>query len=80
MFIEIKCGPEIVEPLAQKLAIATVPLEQLIVISFKAEVIAACEARMPELKSSWGYPLTLGAMAASAAGQLYFFYRKGWFG
>ena len=53
MFIEIKCGPEIVEPLAQKLAIATVPLEQLIVISFKAEVIAACEARMPELKSYW---------------------------
>ena len=37
-------------------------------------------SRMPELKSSWGYPLTLGGMAAIAIGQLYYFYRKGWFG
>ena len=52
-YIEIKCGPEIVAPLLDALEIATVPLEDLVVISFHADVIAACEARMPKLKSYW---------------------------
>ena len=37
-------------------------------------------ARMPELRASWGYPVTLTAMAAIAVGQLLFFYKRGWFG
>ena len=36
--------------------------------------------RMPELQSSWGYPATLLIMLTIAAGQLLFFYRRGWFG
>ena len=35
-------------------------------------------ASMPELRSSWGYPITLGTMAAIAIGQLVFFYGRGW--
>jgi glycerophosphoryl diester phosphodiesterase len=53
MFVELKCGPEIVAPLAEILAVATVPARQIIVISFDAETIAECERRMPELKSYW---------------------------
>ena len=33
---------------------------------------------MPELGWYWGYPLVLGLMAMVAAGQLFFFWRKGW--
>jgi magnesium transporter len=33
---------------------------------------------MPELYWEWGYPAVLGVMAATAAGMLLFFLRKGW--
>jgi magnesium transporter len=33
---------------------------------------------MPELYKPWGYPVVLGVMALVVAGQLYYFYRKGW--
>ncbi|UTW11238.1 magnesium/cobalt transporter CorA [Marinobacterium rhizophilum] len=33
---------------------------------------------MPELQQSWGYPMALGMMVASAFGTYYFFKRKGW--
>ncbi len=36
-------------------------------------------SRMPELELSWGYPATLIAMLFIALGQVYFFYRRGWF-
>ena len=34
---------------------------------------------MPELNWYWGYPICLAAMAAIAAGLIYFFWRRGWF-
>lgn len=34
---------------------------------------------MPELSWYWGYPACLGAMALTAGGLVYFFWRKGWF-
>lgn len=34
---------------------------------------------MPELNWYWGYPLSLAAMAAIAAGLVFFFWRRGWF-
>lgn len=33
---------------------------------------------MPELNWYWGYPLSLAAMAAIAAGLVFFFWRRGW--
>lgn len=33
---------------------------------------------MPELYQPWGYPAVLAFMALMVAGQLYYFYRKGW--
>lgn len=35
---------------------------------------------MPELRWLWGYPFALGVMAATAAGLLHYFKRRGWFG
>lgn len=35
---------------------------------------------MPELGWAWGYPFSLGLMAATAMGLLYYFRRQGWFG
>lgn len=34
---------------------------------------------MPELNWYWGYPLCLGAMAITAGGLVFFFWRRGWF-
>ena len=41
---------------------------------------AASRWNMPELGWAWGYPFSMGLMAATAAGLLYYFRRQGWFG
>jgi magnesium transporter len=33
---------------------------------------------MPELRSYWGYPVTLAVMGATAVGMMIYFYRQGW--
>jgi glycerophosphoryl diester phosphodiesterase len=53
IFIELKVGPEIIEPLAAVLQMSSVRLEQVVVISFNDQTIAACEKRMPNLKTQW---------------------------
>ncbi|MCA9260193.1 MAG: glycerophosphodiester phosphodiesterase [Planctomycetales bacterium] len=53
VFIELKCGPEIVDPLVATLDLSTVPHENIVIISFNADVIAACEEKLPHLKSYW---------------------------
>ncbi|MEQ8848629.1 glycerophosphodiester phosphodiesterase [Botrimarina sp.] len=52
-FIEIKCGPEIVGPLADCLAESGLADEQLSIISFDRDVIAACRERLPGLATQW---------------------------
>ena len=47
-------------------------------LTFVAGIYGMNFSRMPE--SSWGYPFTLAAMVLIAAGQLVFFYKRGWFG
>ena len=37
-------------------------------------------ARMPELRTSRGYPATLAVMEVTAVDQLSFFYERGWLG
>ncbi len=41
---------------------------------------AVSPVNMPELNWYWGYPLSLGLMAAVAVGQLIFFWKRGWLG
>ena len=49
-------------------------------MTFLAGVYGMNFQNMPELHSSWGYPLVCTAMAATAIGMLAFFWRKGWIG
>jgi magnesium transporter len=47
-------------------------------LTFIAGVYGMNFHHMPELRSPWGYPVVVGAMAAIAAWMLYAFRRKGW--
>ena len=52
-FIEIKCGPEILPALKADLAASKVRPQQLVIISFSAEVIAAAKMELPKIKACW---------------------------
>ncbi len=47
-------------------------------LSFIAGIYGMNFEHMPELRSPWGYPMTLLAMVGIASGMLWFFHRKGW--
>ncbi len=53
IFIELKVGPEIVEPLAKVLEASPLRPEQTVIIAFNEATIAACEKRLPHLKTQW---------------------------
>jgi len=53
IYIEIKCGPEIIPALLQKLAASGLQTNQVVMISFKAKVLKALKARAPEYTTSW---------------------------
>ncbi len=47
-------------------------------LSFIAGLYGMNFDNMPELHWRWGYPMALAMMGCSAAGFMYFFWRKGW--
>lgn len=51
--IELKVGPEIVEPLVATLKKSSLNLEQIVIISFNEKTIAECERVWPELRCHW---------------------------
>jgi len=53
LFVEIKCGPEIVAPLAEALARAGLADEQVAIISFSAAVIETARKRLPRHRAYW---------------------------
>jgi len=53
VFIEIKCGPEIVPELSRILKASGKPASALAIISFQDEVIAACKKALPEHQAYW---------------------------
>jgi glycerophosphoryl diester phosphodiesterase len=53
VFIEVKCGPEIVPELERVLKAAKLKPEQTAVISFNADVIAAAKKARPDLQGYW---------------------------
>ena len=53
LFIEIKCGPEIVPELKRELVAAGRPPAQTAVISFSLETVAAVKRELPELACFW---------------------------
>ena len=53
MYIELKVGLDIIEPLACALEKSKTPRNALIVITFDEHVVAACKARLPDIKVHW---------------------------
>lgn len=53
IFIEIKCGPEILPGIEKALLAARLKPEQAVIICFKADIIAAAKKRLPDRKAMW---------------------------
>ena len=53
IFIEIKCGGEIVNPLIDEIGKSGLQQEQIVVISFNANVLKELKMKAPEYKVSW---------------------------
>ena len=53
LIIELKTGPEIVEPVRQVLADTHFPAEQVCIISFNRQTIAEAKRQMPNIKAHW---------------------------
>jgi magnesium transporter len=64
--------------LNEVMKVLTVIATLFIPLTFIASIYGMNFAFMPELHWRWGYPYALGLMAATAAGMLYFFRRRGW--
>ncbi len=53
IFVEIKCGPEILPELEKRLADSKLHPEQVVLIAFSAEVVRQSRIRMPHYKVNW---------------------------
>lgn len=53
LFFEVKCGAEIVPVLVAELREINFALDQLVIISFQADVIAEARKQLPEVDSYW---------------------------
>ena len=63
VFIEVKCGPEIVPVLDQVLKASNLPADRTPVICFNADVIAAVKKARPDLPAYWVVGLKANAGA-----------------
>lgn len=53
VYLEIKCGPEIIPPLFDDIAASGLASEQIVIISFNAEVLREIKANAPQYKAFW---------------------------
>lgn len=53
IFVEVKCGPEIVPALLQDFANSQLDAKQIVVISFHSGVIAAVKKAAPQYQANW---------------------------
>ena len=53
IFVEIKCGPEIVPALQKQLSAADLADEQIVIIAFDDAVVQACRRAMPRYNCNW---------------------------
>lgn len=52
-YLEIKGGPEWVEPIAQVVSAGPLKPEQIVIIAFNAETVARVRDRLPDIKTCW---------------------------
>lgn len=55
IYIEIKCGPEIIPTLLEQIKKSDLKKEQIVVICFNKNVIEELKSKAPEYKASWLY-------------------------
>jgi len=53
IFIELKSGVEIVEPMARLIEASSLAAEQIVIISFHAEAIEKSKKRLPQVRAHW---------------------------
>jgi glycerophosphoryl diester phosphodiesterase len=53
LFVEVKCGPELIPPLLEAIGCVGLAAEQIVVISFHAEVIRALKQQARGYKACW---------------------------
>jgi len=53
IFVEIKCGPEIIPHLKRQLAASSLTPEQIVIICFQKDVVTQSRRAMPQYKASW---------------------------
>lgn len=53
VFLELKSNAELAAPMAKVIAASHVSPDQIVLISFHAEAIAACKNEMPHIKALW---------------------------
>lgn len=53
IYVEIKCGPDIIPVLLDEIEKSGLSTEQVVVISFEEAVIQACKAEAPQFKAFW---------------------------
>ena len=53
IYLEVKCGPEIIIPLKKEIAKAGAKPKQVTIISFNSKVIAESKKQMPECEALW---------------------------
>ena len=53
LYVEVKCGPELIPPLLEAIRSAGLGVEQVVVISFHANVIRVLKDQAPRYKACW---------------------------
>lgn len=53
IFIEIKCGPEMIPVLKEQLQTSQLEPEQITIIAFDQEVVASARKELPQFKANW---------------------------
>ncbi|MCM2372926.1 glycerophosphodiester phosphodiesterase [Aporhodopirellula aestuarii] len=53
IFVEIKCGPEIVPTLNKQLTVSGLAPNQIVIIAFNEAVVKACRQSMPQYQCNW---------------------------
>lgn len=53
IYIEIKCGKEIIQPLLEEIKKSNLKTEQIVVMSFEMKVIQELKERAPQYKALW---------------------------
>ena len=53
MVVELKVGPEIVEPVKRDLDSSSLRPEQILIISFNEDTVAECKRQMPNIRCHW---------------------------